>query len=234
LKQGDAQKLIQVRYWNNREGFVDDVTLNELITTNKIRRFFRPSENRWADIEADRVRRGGSKYGGPERRLSCDKRKMRQRNGIRGLLARLFSRKEKSSASEGLSAQGWFYRGFELFHSAGDYQAAIRAFAVAIELDPTYARAFLNRGMAYGVIGNVQQAIEDYSRAMALTPDDAKLYYVRGLAFKRLGLVVEAITDLRKAADLQYRPARDLLRSEGISLVNQSQRVRFHLNARYN
>ncbi len=34
-------KLIQVRYWNNREGLIDDVTLNELILGKKIRQFFR-------------------------------------------------------------------------------------------------------------------------------------------------------------------------------------------------
>jgi tetratricopeptide (TPR) repeat protein len=234
LKQEDAYKLIKVRYWNDREGRVDDVTLNELIITNRVKQFYRPSENRWANIEVDPVRRGEGNYRGPERRGPHAKRRTRQKEKPRGLLARLFNRREKSSTKRELSAQEWFYRGFELFHSAGDYQGAIQAFAASLELDPTYARAFLNRGMAYGVIGNVQQAIEDYSRAIALTPGDAKLYYVRGLAFKRLGMVVEAITDLKRAADLQYRPAGDLLKSEGIFLVNQSQRVGFHLNARYN
>jgi tetratricopeptide (TPR) repeat protein len=227
-------QLVQVRYWNDREGVVDDVTLNELITLNRIKQFYRPSENRWVNIKADPVRSGQGDYEGLERRSSLNKGKVGQKEKPRGLLARLFGRRANSSTRRGLSAREWFYRGFEMFHGAGDYQGAIRAFAMALDLDPTCARAFLNRGMAYGVIGNAQQAIEDYSRAIALIPDDAKLYYVRGLAFKRLGMVVEAMTDLKRAADLQYGPASRLLKSEGVFLVNQSQHVGFHLNARYN
>ena len=49
--------LISVRYLNNREGLVDDVTLNDLILTGRIRQFYRLSEGRWVDVEKDPVRR---------------------------------------------------------------------------------------------------------------------------------------------------------------------------------
>jgi hypothetical protein len=42
--------LISVRYLNNREGLVDDVTLNDLILTGRIRQFYRLSEGRWVDV----------------------------------------------------------------------------------------------------------------------------------------------------------------------------------------
>ena len=56
--------LISVRYRNNREGLVDDVTLNELILTGRIGQFYRLSESRWVDIETDPVRR--TEAGQPE------------------------------------------------------------------------------------------------------------------------------------------------------------------------
>ncbi|HOD36632.1 MAG TPA: hypothetical protein PLR20_12625 [Syntrophales bacterium] len=59
---------IRVRYRNNREGLVDDVTLNELIVSKKIKQFYRPSEKRWVNIETDPVRRTPRLYSGSERR----------------------------------------------------------------------------------------------------------------------------------------------------------------------
>jgi len=49
-------KWIRVRYRSNREDLVDDVTLNELIVSKKIKQFYRPSEKRWVNIETDPVR----------------------------------------------------------------------------------------------------------------------------------------------------------------------------------
>ncbi len=84
---------------------------------------------------------------------------------------------------------------------------------MAIRLDPDYARAYLNRGMAYERIGNLQQAVEDFSKAIDLEPEEGKIYYIRSVAHRHLGMAKEAMEDLKKAAALGYRSARETLRS---------------------
>ena len=67
--------LISVRYRNNREGLVDDVTLNDLIQTGRIRQFYRLSEGRWVDIEKDPVRRSEGDNPGSAGELPTKSRK---------------------------------------------------------------------------------------------------------------------------------------------------------------
>ena len=216
MNNGETYHFIDVRYRNGNEGFVDDVTLNDLIASKRIRQFYRPFEQRWVDVDADPVRRGANRYRGPERR-ACQKNAQEKKERRRGLFGRLF-RRRKHVTPRPLSAQEWCDLGFVLLHSNGDCMGAVRAFAQSIQLDPTYERAYLNRGLAYEELGNLQQAIEDYTKAIDLASDDAKLFYVRGLAFRRLGMDAEAIGDLTRAADLGHWPAHDGLKPIGYSL----------------
>lgn len=199
------QNLVQVRYRNNREGLVDDVTLNELILSNKVRQFYRPSESRWINVDNDSIRAKSNGYKGPERR---DANKRTKKEKPVSLISRLLRRKAEEKP---LSAQECFEQGFTIMYTTSNYQEAIRAFATSIQLDATNARAYLNRGMAYERINNMQQAIADYSKAIELVPKDAKAYYMQGVLFWRLGHYMEAISDLRISAALGYRLAKDFL-----------------------
>ena len=125
--------------------------------------------------------------------------------------------RNRSAPEKPLTAKEWFEKGFALLYSKGDCYEAIRALAVSIQLDPTNARAYLNRGMAYERMNNLQQAIEDYSRAIELSPQDAKVYYIRGALLWRLEKESEAIADMKVAADLHYRLAINFLKHEGIT-----------------
>ena len=196
-------KLIQVRYQNNDEGIIDDVTLNELIMSNKIRQFYRPSENRWVDLNNDSIRIKANGYMGPERRKSL---KDKEEQKPDGLLSRFFKRR---STEKALSAQDWFEQGFAHLYNMADPYEAIRAFALSIKLDPSNARAYLNRGIAYERVNNEQQAFEDYSKAIQLLPQDAKVYYVRGMLLWRSGRHSRALADLKKSADMGYKLAVD-------------------------
>jgi tetratricopeptide (TPR) repeat protein len=202
-------KIIQVIYQNKYEGVVDDVTLNELISANKITKFYRPSESRWVDINHDSIRRKASGYTGPERRQF---RKNKEEQKSDSLLSRVFKRKANP-----LTAQDWFEQGFALLYNAGNFYEAIRVFGLAIELDPSNARAYLNRGIAYERMKNVQQAFEDYSRAIQLLPQDAKAYYLRGMLLGRDGKDSEAIADLKTSAALCYKLAIDFLTQKEIA-----------------
>jgi tetratricopeptide (TPR) repeat protein len=205
-------KLIQVRYRNNREGLIDDVTLNELILERKIRQFYRPSESRWVDVEKDPVRMKPNGFIGPERR---EARRPVKKERPPGLIAKLLRRK---GAEKAPSAEEWFEQGFVLLHTTDQYQEALRAFASAIALNPGDARAHLNRGMAFERLDNVEQAIADYTRALELSPRDAKIHYIRGITFWKQGRTEEALKDIRLAAELGYLSARNFLKAKKLDV----------------
>jgi hypothetical protein len=202
-------QLIRVLYRNDRRGSVDDITLDELIRSQKISRFYRPSEKRWIDIFVDPVRGSGQTHGagGLERRDTDweEENEQRAREEKSGVFRKVFMRLKKHPPRKTLSAQEWLERGFFALRITDEYWGAARAFALSIRLNPQYQKAYLHRGRAYEALGNLQQAIEDYSTAIALDPKDERVYYLRGLVLRRLGMTMEA------AADLQHGPARTLL-----------------------
>ena len=202
-------KVIQVIYQNNFEGVVDEVTLNELISASKIIKFYRPSESRWVDIHYDLIRVKASSFRGPERRQI---RKNNQEQKPNGFLVRALKRKAKP-----LTAQDWFEQGFAHLYNTVNYYEAIRAFGLSIQLDPSNAKAYLNRGIAYERMNNEQQAFEDYSRAIQLLPLDGKAYYMRGMLLERHKNDSEAIADLKLSAELGYKLAIDFLSKKGIA-----------------
>ena len=59
---------IEVEYQDGTHAFVDDHSLEGLIKSNRIKRFYRPSEKRWIIIGIDTVRNWKSNYWGMERR----------------------------------------------------------------------------------------------------------------------------------------------------------------------
>ncbi len=200
-----------MRYQNDWEGWVDDITLDELIEAKRIGYFYRPSEDKWVDISTDPVRgRGGTNTTRSRRRASDREGKEEREEKTTRFSSRLSGPGKHASH---LSAKEWFERGFVAFHTTEDCEGAARSFAHSIRLDPTDERAYVNRGLVYERMGNVQQAVEDYSRAAFVNPDDSKVYYRRGLALRRLGMDADAIKDLKKAAELGSRPAYDFLRS---------------------
>ena len=62
-------KHLWVRYANGVSDVVNQKLLDELITENALKEFYRPSEARWVTLGVDRIRGAGGRYGGPDRRL---------------------------------------------------------------------------------------------------------------------------------------------------------------------
>ena len=60
------------------------------------------------------------------------------------------------------------------------YPKAIKNFDKAIKLNPDYAEAYNNRGVAKGSLKKYVKAIEDFDHAIKLNPDYADAYCLRG------------------------------------------------------
>ena len=62
-----------------------------------------------------------------------------------------------------------------------EYRRAIEDYDKSIELDPTDAKAYHNRGYAYYLLDDHRRAIEDYDRSIELAPDFFNAYYSRDI-----------------------------------------------------
>ncbi len=76
-----------------------------------------------------------------------------------------------------------------------DINLAIMAFTKAIEINPNYAEAYHERGLAYDAIGEYDRAISDYNKAIEINPKYEKAYNHRRLAKSAKGRNDRAISE---------------------------------------
>ncbi len=92
-------------------------------------------------------------------------------------------------------------------HDAKEYQGAIEEFTRAIALDPKFAEAYKQRGIAKGWLGDNQGWLNDITIAIPLQPNRADNYDDRALARSYLKMYGESIQDWEKAVALEpYNP----------------------------
>jgi len=102
-----------------------------------------------------------------------------------------------------LDAAFYKKRGWYVYRSRV-YDKAISDYTEAIRLNPNYANAYYNRGVAYGNKRDYDEAISDFSEYIKLSPNEGDGYYWRGISYRRLGKNVEAQADFDKAKELGY------------------------------
>ena len=73
----------------------------------------------------------------------------------------------------------------------------------AIEINPRFASAFSNHGIAYGLKGDYDRAIQDYEQAIKLTPAFAEAFFNRGNAYLGKSQYAQAIDDYNQAIQLK-------------------------------
>jgi tetratricopeptide (TPR) repeat protein len=122
-------------------------------------------------------------------------------------------KKQKNTAAynktiKDLNAFECFEKGYAA-GTSGNWADAVAAYSKAIELNPQYAEAYNNRGIANDDMGNYNQSIKDYNKAIELNSQYAKAYNNRGVAYYNLGNYNQAIKDYNKAIELnpQYAEA---------------------------
>jgi len=82
-----------------------------------------------------------------------------------------------------------------------------------VQLDPGYARAWYNLGLAYNGGNQPQRAIAALRQAESADPNDAKIPYARATIHAQLGQKKEAIKAAARALQLRpdYAEARQLI-----------------------
>lgn len=89
-------------------------------------------------------------------------------------------------------------RGWSLTEQ-GKFEEALSDYDRASLLDPSYARAFLNRAITYDRMGKADQAIEEYGELIRLLPEYSRAYFNRGRVRFAKGDVDGAIADYSEA-----------------------------------
>jgi tetratricopeptide (TPR) repeat protein len=79
---------------------------------------------------------------------------------------------------------------------------AIADFNSAIEIDPKYEPAYLNRAFPFRAKGQYDRAIADSTKAIELNPKDAQPYNIRGDTYEKKGDDERAIADFTKAIEI--------------------------------
>lgn len=83
-----------------------------------------------------------------------------------------------------------------------NYRGAIAIFTELILINPNYAEAYFNRGIARARLNDYQGAIADHSQAIVLNGQLAEAYKARGKIYWQLGDRDSAIKDLETALAL--------------------------------
>ena len=84
----------------------------------------------------------------------------------------------------------------------GRHESAIADFTKAIELDPNFLKAYLNRGGSYYDTGKFKKALEDCDAAIRLAPEDPNIYRNRAMVHRALGDEGKATADEARAEEL--------------------------------
>jgi tetratricopeptide (TPR) repeat protein len=63
------------------------------------------------------------------------------------------------------------------------YQESVARFTGAIEIDPSVAVYYNNRGLAYYKLQEFQKSLDDFSEALQRDPEDGNTYFNRGNTF---------------------------------------------------
>lgn len=90
----------------------------------------------------------------------------------------------------------------DAYFALGNYTRAIVIYTCAIDLDPDYALAYVNRGFAHAVQHNDPPAMADYNRALELNEGLVEAYNNRGLLYTNQGNFGLAIADFTVALAL--------------------------------
>ena len=106
-----------------------------------------------------------------------------------------------------LNAMDWYKRGYRLRFNEKNNQEAMKAFDKAVEIDPSYAKAYAGRAAIYNERGEYQKGLRESEQAIKLDPNLPWGFHCRGWAYNGLRNYAKAIEDFNRAIELEPKYA---------------------------
>ena len=162
----------------------------------------------------------------------------------------IVSKKVNGEAKKPVDAKALFKTAL-LYDKQGNCEQARCLYGRAVELDPNFAAAYNNRGVAWAEQGILTMAIPEFNKAIEIDPRDPDFYFNRGLvklklfqskknpkkitnAYLRKGMS-KASADFSKASDLNPEYAHIPFTTIGMPLLKKAvARVRLYRVKSYN
>ncbi len=110
-----------------------------------------------------------------------------------------------------------FFSSAEIKFGNNDVEGALVDYSKAIELNPTFADAYNNRGSIKSDLGDIQGATADFAKAIEISPSFITAYLNRAALKLDQSDKQGATADLLQAAKLGSPEAQQWLKSNGIS-----------------
>jgi tetratricopeptide (TPR) repeat protein len=96
----------------------------------------------------------------------------------------------------------------QYYYENKQYDKALNDFNRAVEIDPTYAKAWYNRANVFDETGDYALAIDDFTQAIALERGYTMAYNNRGLAYRHAGDYEKAVADFTMVLSLDPNYAK--------------------------
>ena len=92
------------------------------------------------------------------------------------------------------------------------YQFVIKDLTQSINLEPSFAFAYYNRGTFYAISNDLHAALVDFDKAIELDANLAEAWYNRGLVLVMLNRMDDAFRDLSRAGELGIYSAYNIMK----------------------
>jgi CheY-like chemotaxis protein len=102
-------------------------------------------------------------------------------------------------------AKAHYLEGLRLYYREGKYEDAIAAFDRALEIDPTHAFAWNDRGVCLRALERNEEALESIAKAVELAPNDEEILYTCAETLRKLGVLRDDDNILSAAVDTYNR-----------------------------
>ncbi len=123
---------------------------------------------------------------GPPDPVEQDEQKVPDETAADNIMAFRRPGKGEAGAGDTNQASHAFAEGARL-HRKGELRQAVAAYGQAIRLDPDFADALNNLGVALRSLGCLEAAVASYRRSLMARPDDADILSNLGNAYRELG-----------------------------------------------
>jgi heat shock protein HtpX len=121
----------------------------------------------------------------------------------KGMALSLLGRTAEADATFADAIDKWNSEGMDLSR-LGKYAEAIKAYEMALAVDPNYLNAWINKGTAFFRLGMHENAIAAFDQVIKIDPQNADAWNRKGVVLKKIGHKVEATDAFAKAKELGY------------------------------